>query len=94
MNKNKFLNLLSQELVCAKTRANKILGVFLKCISISLKNSNKLLFVGFGCFKIKKQKEKRIKTPKGTVVIIPSQKRVTFSVGSELKNIINKSLSK
>ena len=33
--------------------------------------------------------EKEVKTPRGTIAKVPAQRRVSFSVGSEFKAVVN-----
>ena len=89
MNKNEFLDILSKDLECTKAKASTILNSVFKCIAHSLKDSNELRFIGFGSFKAKHTAAKEVKTPRGTIAKVPAQKRVSFSVGSEFKAIVN-----
>ncbi|MFQ3307390.1 MAG: nucleoid DNA-binding protein [Candidatus Midichloriaceae bacterium] len=90
MNKSEFVEKLSKELSITKIEGNKKLNEVLSCIAESLKDSDELRFVGFGTFKGKNVEEKRVKTPMGKMATVPAQRRVSFSVGSEFKKIINK----
>ena len=89
MNKSQFLDVLSKALDCTKTKSNAILNSVFKCIAHSLKDSDELRFVGFGSFKSKHTNAKEVKTPRGTIAKVPAQKRISFSVGSEFKAIVN-----
>ena len=89
MNKNEFLDILSKDLECTKTKANIVLNSVFKCIAQSLKDSSELRFIGFGSFKVKYTTAKEVRTPRGTIAEVPAQKRVSFSVGSEFKTIVN-----
>ena len=87
MNKSEFIEKLSKELDVAKTTAAKNFNTVTKCIAKSIKDNDELRFVGFGTFKAKKVKE--VKTPRGTMAKVPEQRRVSFSVGSEFKAVVN-----
>lgn len=89
MNKNEFLDILSKDLGCTKTKANTTLNTVFKCIAYSLKDASELKFIGFGSFKTKDTEAKEVRTPRGTIAQVPARKRVTFSVGSEFKDIVN-----
>lgn len=89
MNKNEFLDILSKDLECTKTKANTVLNSVFKCIAHSLKDSDELRFIGFGSFKAKHTVAKEVKTPRGTIAKVPAQRRVSFSVGSEFKATVN-----
>lgn len=89
MNKSEFIEKLSKELDVAKTTAAKNFNTVTKCIAKSIKDNDELRFVGFGTFKAKKTKAKEVKTPRGTMAKVPEQRRVSFSVGSEFKAVVN-----
>jgi nucleoid DNA-binding protein len=54
-----------------------------------MKDNDELRFTGFGSFKAKRTEAKEVKTPKGTMAKVPAQRRVSFSVGSDFKAIVN-----
>ena len=89
MNKTEFIVKLSEELGTTKVEANKTLDIFTKCIAHVMKDDNELKFVGFGTFKAKNKEATEVKTPKGTMAKVPAQRRVSFSVGSDFKAIVN-----
>ncbi len=89
MNKTEFIAKLSEELGTTKTEANKNFDAVIKCIAQAMKDNDELRFTGFGSFKAQNKKATRVKTPKGTIAEVPAQRRVTFSVGSEFKAIVN-----
>ena len=87
MNKSEFIEKFSKELDVAKTTAAKNFNAVTKCLAKSIKNNDELRFVGFGIFKAKKAKE--VKTPRGTMAKVPEQRKVSFSLGSEFKAVVN-----
>ena len=89
MNKSEFIDKLSKELDISKAEAGRHLDKVFKCIATSLKDKDELRFVAFGTFKAKQTKAKEVKTPRGTVAKVPAQRRVSFSVGSEFKSVVN-----
>jgi DNA-binding protein HU-beta len=89
MNKTDFIVKLSEELGTTKTEANKNFEAVIKCIAHAMKDTDQLRFVGFGSFKAKNKEATEVKTPKGTMAKVPAQRRVSFSVGSEFKSIVN-----
>ena len=89
MNKIEFITKLSEELSTTKTEAAKNFDSVIKCIAESLRENDELRFVGFGTFKAKNTEEKEVKTPRGTMAKVPAQRRVSFSVGSDFKAIVN-----
>jgi nucleoid DNA-binding protein len=54
-----------------------------------MKDNDELRFTGFGTFKAKNKEATEVRTPKGTMAKVPAQRRVSFSVGSEFKAIVN-----
>jgi len=89
MNKTEFIEKLSKELDTTKTEANKNFDAVIKCIAQAMKDNDELRFTGFGTFKAKQTEEKQVKTPSGTMAIVPAQRRISFSVGSNFKSIVN-----
>lgn len=89
MNKTKFLEKLSEELGTTKTQASKNFETVIRCIANTMKDNDELRFVGFGSFKAKNKEATEIRTPKGTMVKVPAQRRVSFSVGTEFKDAVN-----
>jgi DNA-binding protein HU-beta len=89
MNKTEFIEKLSKELGTTKTEANKKFDSVIKCITQAMRDNDELRFIGFGTFKAKQTKAMEIKTPKGTMAKVPVRRRVSFSVGSDFKAIVN-----
>ena len=89
MNKTEFIEKLSKELDTTKTEANKNFDAVIKCITQAMKDHDELRFTGFGSFKAKQTEAKEVKTPKGTIAKVPAQRRISFSVGSDFKAIVN-----
>lgn len=57
--------------------------------------SVKLTYPGFGTFAKKRRPERQVKNPKsGAPIKIPAQFTVTFSPGSELKALLNRTAAK
>ena len=54
-----------------------------------MKDNDELRFKGFGTFEVKQTKAMEIKIPKGIVAKVPARRRISFSVGSEFKSIVN-----
>jgi DNA-binding protein HU-beta len=89
MNKTDFIVKLSEELGTTKTEAGKNFDAVIKCIAHAMKDNDELRFIGFGSFKAKNKEATEVRTPKGTMAKVPAQRRVSFSVGSEFKAIVN-----
>ena len=89
MNKSEFIEILSKEMNTSKAEAGRHLDKVFKCIATSLKDKDELRFIGFGTFKAKQTEEKEVKTPRGTIAKVPAARRVSFSVGSEFKAVVN-----
>jgi DNA-binding protein HU-beta len=89
MNKTDFIVKLSEELGITKVETNKNFDIFTKCVAHVMKDDNELKFVGFGTFKAKNKEATEVRTPKGTMAKVPAQRRVSFSVGSAFKAVVN-----
>jgi len=89
MNKAEFIVKLSEELGTTKTEANKNFDAVIKCITTTMIDNDELRFTGFGSFKAKQTKATEVKTPRGTMAKVPAQRRISFSVGSDFKSIVN-----
>jgi DNA-binding protein HU-beta len=89
MNKTEFIEKLSKELGVTKTEVNKNFEAVIKCVAHAMKDNDELRFTGFGTFKAKNKEATEVRTPKGTMAKVPAQRRVSFSVGSEFKAIVN-----
>ena len=80
---------LSKKLGISKIETTKTLNTILECIGDSLKTSDKLKFVRFGTFNIKKMKERTITTPVGIKVKVKAKKKIMFVAGKGLKDVVN-----
>ena len=89
MNKAEFIEKLSKELDTTKAAASKSFDAVIKCIAQAMKDNDELRFTGFGSFKAKQTEAKEVKTPKGTMAKVPAQRRISFSVGSDFKAVVN-----
>ena len=89
MNKTEFIEKLSKELGVTKTEVNKNFEAVIKCVAHAMKDNDELRFTVFGTFKAKNKEATEVRTPKGTMAKVPAQRRVSFSVGSEFKAIVN-----
>lgn len=89
MNKAEFIEKLSKELGTTKTEANKKFDSVIKCITQAMRDNDELRFTGFGTFKAKQRKATEVRTPKGIVAKVHAKRRVSFSVGSDFKSIVN-----
>lgn len=89
MNKKEFVKELSKELDITEVQATKNLDAVLKCIAQSLKENDILKLKNFGTFKKRQVKARDVKIPSGYRVEVPAHKRVVFSVGKELKEVVN-----
>ena len=89
MNKAEFIEKLSKELDISKAEAGRHLDKIFKCVATSMKDNDELRFTGFGSFKAKNKEATEVKTPKGTMAKVPAQRRISFSVGSDFKAIVN-----
>ena len=85
MNKQDYIKLLAAKVGSTASEADKWFKAVTETIGDAIQKTDDLRFVGFGSFKSKVNKAKKVKTPRGDVVDVPEKRVVSFSVGSELK---------
>ena len=90
MNKTEFVKLLAEKMETSTINADKNLKLVFETIGEAISKEDTLAFVGFGTFKAKNKEATEVKTPRGTMAKVPAQRRVSFSVGSEFKTIVNR----
>jgi DNA-binding protein HU-beta len=74
----------------SQSEAKKSLDATLDTIEDSLKNGDKVTFVGFGSFSVADRKARKGRNPRtGEEIDIPASKTVKFAPGRNLKEILN-----
>ena len=91
LNKNDFINLISEKCNIAKADASKAIEYFTKGIEEVVAKGDKLTLVGFGSFYIAENKAREGRNPKtGEPLKIAASKTPKFKAGSDLKKRCNK----
>lgn len=90
MNKVDYVNLISQKLGYTKKDVKIILDELFENMKQDLKNGEKISINNFGTFEIGITKAFESCSPKdGSLITIPSQKRVHFKSSENFKNYLN-----
>jgi len=91
MNKQEFINYISDKNNCTKTEAEKIINTFTDAVMSSVGEGKEILLIGFGQFCITKVPAKTGRNPQtGKSLQISAHNRVRFKVGQKLKDSCNK----
>lgn len=91
MNKEQLIEQVSQELKSSKAQARDSVDAVLNSITKVIKKKGLLRLIGFGSFKIKKRKARQVRNPRtGNTMKVPAKNYLSFSVSSNIKDLINK----
>jgi DNA-binding protein HU-beta len=90
MTKRELSNKIAEATGLNQSEAKKSLDATLAAIEDSLKNGEKVSFVGFGSFSVSDRKARKGRNPQtGKEIDIPATKTVKFAPGRNLKQILN-----
>lgn len=91
MNKMQLVEQIAKEVGITKKQALKSLDTMLGNITKSLKKGNRVTFVGFGTFMVRKRKARIARNPRNPsqIIKVPAKKVPVFKAG----NILKKSVS-
>jgi DNA-binding protein HU-beta len=90
MTKQELSHKIAEATGLSRSDAKKSLDATLAAIEASLKNDEKVTFVGFGSFSTTTRKARKGRNPRtGKEIDIPASKTVKFSPGQNLKQILN-----
>jgi DNA-binding protein HU-beta len=91
MTKQELSNKIAEVTGLSQSEAKKSLDATLAAIEDSLKNDEKVSFVGFGSFSVADRKARTGRNPRtGEEIDIPASRTVKFSPGQNLKKAINR----
>lgn len=91
INKNDFINLMSELSNISKADASRAIAYFTKGIEEVVKRGDKLSLIGFGSFYVTENKARDGRNPKtGEPLKIAASKTPKFKAGSDLKKLCNK----
>ena len=91
MNKAQLVDAIAAEAKLTKVDAKKALDAFVNSTSKALKKGDRVALVGFGTFSVAKRAARTGRNPQtGKAIKIAAKKVAKFSVGAELKKLVNK----
>ncbi len=91
MNKTELVDAIAAESKLTKVDAKKALDAFINSASKALKKGDRVALVGFGAFSVAKRAARNGRNPQtGKAIKIAAKKVVKFSVGADLKKVVNK----
>jgi len=91
MNKAELIDAMAAEAKLSKVDAKKALDAFVNSTSKALKKGDRVALVGFGTFSVAKRAARIGRNPQtGKELKIAAKKVAKFSVGAELKKLVNK----
>lgn len=90
MNKNDYINKISEKLNVTKKDVNNIITELFEMIKEDLRNDEKVMITNFGTFETAKTKPFNVYSPyDGKLIENVSQVRVHFKSSNSLKNYLN-----
>ena len=91
MNKTEFIDYISKQQNCTKTKAEEIINAFTKAVTSVLSEEKTVELVGFGSFHTSKVAGRKGRNPKtGEAMSIPAYIQPKFTSGKKLKDACNK----
>ena len=91
MNKAELVDAIAAETKLTKVDADKALKAFINATTKALKKGDRVALVGFGTFSVAKRAARNGRNPQtGKPIKIAAKKVAKFSVGAELKKVVNK----
>lgn len=91
MNKEQLVEKVADKTGATKKDALEILNMALDMVTATLKKGEKVTFVGFGTFLVRKRKAREGRNPQtGAKIRIPAKKVPAFTAGKELKAAVNR----
>jgi len=90
MNKKQLVEHIANEAGLSKKQAQKAVEAMLGGITRALKKGDKVTFVGFGTFMVRKRKARKARNPRdpSQIIKVPARKVPVFKPGTGLKNIV------
>jgi len=90
MNKKQLVEHIAKEAGLSKKQAQKAVEAMLGGITRALKKGEKVTFVGFGTFMVRKRKARKARNPRdpSQIIKVPARKVPVFKPGTGLKNIV------
>ena len=90
MNKSEFVVSVAEKSGLDKKQAAAAVDAFIETVKDSVKNGEKVSFIGFGSFDLKERPEREGKNPRtGELMKIAASKVPVFKVGKGFKDFVN-----
>ena len=91
MNKAELVDAIAAESKLTKADSLRALDAIVNATTKALKKSDRVALVGFGTFSVAKRAARNGRNPQtGKAIKIAAKKVAKFSVGAELKKVVNK----
>lgn len=88
-NKSDMVKALAKRTAMTQAQADAAFDAFIEILSDELKQGEKVQFIGFGSFEVRKRAARISRNPRtGAQVKVPASKYVGFSVGKKLKEAV------
>jgi DNA-binding protein HU-beta len=89
MNKKDLIDAVAKKASISKKAANDAIDTLITTITKSLKKGEKVTFVGFGTFTVRKRAARKARNPRTQQIIkVPAKKVPVFRPGSELRKAV------
>ena len=90
MNKKQLVEHIAKEAGLSKKQAQVAVEAMLGGITKALKKGEKVTFVGFGTFMVRKRKARKARNPRdpSQVIKVPARKVPVFKPGTGLKSVV------
>ena len=89
MTKTELIAIIAKEADLPKVKAEKALAATLDGIKKALKKGDKVQFVGFGTFEVRKRPARKVRNPQsGKEITIKASKVPAFKAGKALKDAV------
>ena len=89
MNKKDLIDAVAKKAGISKKAANDAIDTLITTITKSLKKGEKVTFVGFGTFTVRKRAARKARNPRTQQIIkVPAKKVPVFRPGSELRKAV------
>ena len=91
MNKTELVAAMAEQTQLSKKDAEAALKAFIDVVSEEMKKGEKVQLVGFGTFEVSERAARTCRNPRtGEAINVDACKAVSFKVGKDLKETVNK----
>lgn len=90
LTKADLVSFMAKDIDLSKAKTEKILGLIIKNIQLSLSEGKSIQLVGFGSFSTKKRASRKVRNPNsGEMMKIPEKTVPIFRPGKQLRSMVN-----